>query len=130
MTSYELRRGATSVRRWAEKYAKLHDHFDDLCGMCAIASGELWRRLRLIGGKPVFCYVDDGEGDAHVFIECDGYLIDVTATQFEENRVVVRRKKSAWAQRDWWKATWRCRSITAFKAQQIKDQWPTDQRVL
>jgi hypothetical protein len=129
MTSYEIRLIATRVRRWAEKYAEENNHYNDLCGMCAIASGELWRELRREGGNPILCLKDDGPG-AHVFVECSGYLVDITATQFEENRVVVRRKELAWKQRDWWQPTWKCKFITEFRAHQRKDGWPKEQRVL
>ena len=130
MAPKEMRRVARNVRRWAEQYAKENKHPGDLTGMCAIASGEMWRRLKVLKANPVFCIAIYNPPRAHCFIECSGYLIDVTSTQYYGPKVMVRRKELARSQADHWVATWKGRTVSGFHTQQVEERWPSEQTVL
>ena len=45
--------------------------------MCAIASADVFRRLKAAGFKPEIWFKPD-----HAFVHVNGYIVDVTATQF------------------------------------------------
>jgi hypothetical protein len=73
---------ARKARRWAErleeKECEEYDCFPrDLGGYCVIASIYLYKLLRDAGLNPRVIFNED-----HAFVVCQGYLIDVTATQF------------------------------------------------
>ena len=130
MTSRQIRNVAKTVRKWAEEYAKENHYTRDLCGMCAIAAGETWRRLKGRGANPILCIAMYDPPFAHCFVECNGYIIDVTATQYDGPKVLVRRKKLAQSQSSHWVATWKCRTVFGFHRQQVKESWPDKQTVL
>ncbi len=76
---------AQDVRIWAEENHLWMGFHDDLRGMCAVASAELFRRLEENQIGAVFACNPD-----HCFIVCkDYYLLDVTASQFGEDDVVL-----------------------------------------
>jgi hypothetical protein len=63
---------------------------DDMCGLCAIAAIELALRFRKYGYKnarAVWGYLDGEWGD-HCWVELDGEIFDVTATQFGAPEIV------------------------------------------
>ena len=130
MTPRKMRNVARNVRKWAEKYAKENHYPRDLCGMCAIAAGEMWRRLKGRGANPILCIALYDPPFAHCFVECNGYLIDVTATQYDGPKVLVRRKELAQSQSECWVATWKCRTISGFYKHQVVDKWPEKERIL
>jgi hypothetical protein len=53
-----------------------------LGGFCAIASRALWAVLRRHGFKPEFKCARLVDRGLHCWIELEGYIIDITATQF------------------------------------------------
>lgn len=78
-TFRRIKRIADNVRMWAEEMQDRNQRWDeDLSCMCGIASYELFKRLKRAGLKPTMCFANVG----HAFIQCKGYTIDVTATQF------------------------------------------------
>jgi hypothetical protein len=83
---------ARDVRWRSELWNNEHRVFDaDLCGMCALAAAELHDMLSAVGFKPQIA-VSVQEFESHCFILCDGYIVDVTATQFyptKDQRIVV-----------------------------------------
>lgn len=83
---------AKRSRLWAEARAKSYGYPYDLCGMCAITAGHLHRALRQAGFKSVIAC-----GPFHCFVLLNGYVVDVTATQFEghRNRKVLIRPLTA-----------------------------------
>ena len=83
-TRSQLVKIATKVRDWAEGWNAERDLFgNDLCGMCAIASGRLHDVLTTHGFEPLIV-VSEKSGGCHCFILCDGYIVDITATQFPQ----------------------------------------------
>lgn len=80
---------AQKARNWVEDYALTHSIPSDLCGLCAIASGELWRRLydqriysAIAGSEYHFFNLLLNEKDAWT-------ILDITATQFDERPIVM-----------------------------------------
>jgi hypothetical protein len=67
---------ALKTREWAIN-TRTDDFSEHLAGMCAIASAELFKRLKAEGFKPKICFTEE-----HTFILVDGLVVDVTATQF------------------------------------------------
>lgn len=53
----------------------------DLSGWCILTSYVLFHILKRRGYNPEVC-----KNDGHAFILCDGYYIDVTATQFNGSK--------------------------------------------
>jgi hypothetical protein len=66
---------------------------DDLCGSCGLASWALWKTLpgsTLVVGK--------WKDITHSWVEVDGHIVDITATQFDFNspaRILVKDGKPA-----------------------------------
>ena len=128
----QLRNIAWQVRRWAENEYTGSDgcgwYDNDLCGLCAVASGEIWKRLKAVGADPLIVYCDmDWSGHCYVLVE--GYVIDVTATQFFRKmpRVVVR--KHTRAKQEWWDISQTFKNIRSFRDWQKRSHWPENQTV-
>lgn len=102
MRAYELLEGeigtrrilfniARGTRRWAEKYASSGNAEPSLMGLCAIASGELWKRLNAAGiDARIYQFKREWEG-GHCWVEAEGYLIDVTGSQFQYPKIIIRK---------------------------------------
>lgn len=56
----------------------------DLGGACIYGSIIVFMELKRLGRRPLMVY-----GDGHWFSHCDGYLIDITASQFGMKDVEV-----------------------------------------
>jgi len=87
----EVRSIARQARKWAEELAAKSrgEVASDLCGLCAIAAGHLHKRLRA-AGLPSVLAVNSG----HCFVLLGGYVVDVTATQFqgyERRRILIKK---------------------------------------
>ena len=77
-TRNRIKRIAKNVRKWAEELQNKNKFWDNhLSGMCGIASYELFKRLRRAKFKPTMCF-----SRGHAFVKCNGFIVDVTATQF------------------------------------------------
>jgi hypothetical protein len=68
------------------RLAKLHPYPPHLSGACGIASVMLHDELTGAGMTPLIV-----AGDGHYFVVCEGWLVDVTATQFGHRPIVIRR---------------------------------------
>jgi hypothetical protein len=79
---------ATIVRKRAEEYAERTEGFDPktLDSMCAIASYALVKALHKHGYKSAKLVVFEDENEGHCWVEYNGYVYDVTATQFDMRR--------------------------------------------
>lgn len=87
-SAVKLRNIAKRVRRWAENNYKAYNVADDLCGMCGVAAYATGRILAKEKIPHEVCIAAMG---GHCFVVCDGYLIDVTATQFNQAKIIVRK---------------------------------------
>ena len=77
------------VRRKIEEYAERVERSPCLGGLCAYASGEIFKKFSSLGASVSIIDVDDG---FHVIAIVNGYLVDVTATQFGGDKKVLVRK--------------------------------------
>ena len=76
----EIKKVARRVRRWAVKNRDRWPTDRALHCMCAITSFRIFTQLKGAGFTDVkLCATEE---DDHVFVHCDGYVVDVTATQF------------------------------------------------
>ena len=83
---------ATETRSWAEKH--VYCFSDDLEGLCAIASVELFRRLKQqkIEAK---IHLASHDEFLHCYVTVNDYVVDLTATQFgHSDKVVVKPHNS------------------------------------
>ena len=79
---------AEKVRKWA---IRKNDYSYDLMNLCVTCSYMIFRVLDRYKLEPEFCNIFVGPG-SHAFVYCQGYIIDVTATQFKVKTEVVVRK--------------------------------------
>lgn len=102
-TEQKIRKIAKDTRKWTERFNDKEGRWsEDLSGMCGIASYELFSRLSKVGLDPQMCF-----GSGHVFVRCQGFTADVTATQFswkddQLKPVEVRKTKSACQLKTFW----------------------------
>ncbi len=98
-----IRKIASNTRQWAEELQRTHQIWDsDLACMCGIASYELFKRLKKAGLSPTICFAENSY-EGHAFIRCQGYTIDVTATQFGiKDKTVVMANRDAEAYKWFW----------------------------
>jgi len=82
------------TRAWAEEVQAQFpfDYGDDLCGLCAVASKELFTRLKANGFKDVLIACND----CHCFVIYKGRVLDVTATQFRKPAIYISRNISGY----------------------------------
>lgn len=132
----QLKKHAIANRNWCENLyqrdkssKKWHGQWDSaLTGMCAVASYDLFIRLKSAGFKPEYIL-----GDCHAFIICNGYLIDTTATQFNisAKKIEIRRWTKKIAERyNFWcpqKKYTTIRGIHQYFKDDNNDNWPLEQ---
>lgn len=100
----------------------------DLCGWCAIASAELHLKLSMaaIHSRLVMMTGDTG---CHVFLNVDGWVVDITATQFREFRktpvVILHERESE--QYDFYEPCYEFDSAAALAQHQDRTGWPHSQ---
>ena len=75
---------AKKTRYWSEKYAKKNGFKSCLAGMCGIASCVLHQKMLKHGITDVKICCNS----FHCFLTYDNYIIDITATQFQEKEKV------------------------------------------
>ena len=102
---------------------------ESLGGMCARASALLSTLLTQAKIKHELAY-----GDGHVYIECDGYVIDVTATQFgEQYGMTLIRPQFEMQNKElhdtWWRTSKLFKNINHLIRWQKKNSWPEEQMV-
>lgn len=87
MKPKEMRRVANRIRKRLEKIATmLHSYtLPHLGGLCGYGSLMLYNELLKLGRKPQIA-----TGGGHWFVVCDEMLVDVTASQFGQPKVVVK----------------------------------------
>lgn len=125
----KLRRIGKIARRKSEEIAdELSWEYisKDLCGFCARGSAILFNELKKRNYEPKII-----EGDGHFYIECNGYIIDITATQFGDfSKVVVRKKLSTYMKNlGYWNVLNKYNSIEAARKQQRSDGWTIEQTI-
>lgn len=119
---------ATDVRFWTEgKAAFANYNPNDLMGWCAIASAELFRRLKNAGVDAEIHM--STEWNAHVFLIVEDHVIDVTATQFGHFRdtpIVIMHHRIA-DEHDFYQTSYTFESPKDLRTFQLKQRWPKAQ---
>jgi hypothetical protein len=122
---------ASLSREWAENARP--DVSETLCGMCAIASADVFRRLKVAGFKPEIWFKPD-----HSFVHVKGYIVDVTATQFDSryDKVIVIPIEQAMLDSLWSDGIgdedcieFRAKTLRAAAVFQEESDWPEHQRI-
>lgn len=135
----QLRLIALKARQWAEdnKPSFINRNLEM---MCARASGELFKKLKRAGFKPVLVFED-----CHCYVVCNRYIIDITATQYNYwsfleaahrkdrpyNRVEIVRYETGRKDRCWnGEIVFRTTDIRKALEHQAETGWPKGQWVL
>lgn len=113
---------AEQARQWTEAKYKVYDCDDDMCGMCGVSTMYLSRLLKQENIHHNLCVADDRR---HCFVVCEQLIVDVTATQFSEDRVVIVSAKDT--DRDinrwYWKASHTFSSEQELRQHLIDQKW-------
>jgi hypothetical protein len=128
MTKNILVREAQSVYDWARRF----NDDEELGCWCAICSYEVFKRLRRAKLNPTFVQVWDGNGyDGHCFVECQGYIVDVTARQFIGNLRSVEVRYNNPGYWFWVRNSQINKSVhkanTTSQIQKLVKDWPSEQ---
>jgi len=127
---------ARAARRWIEKYARENYFGEDLMCLCGIASGEIWKRLKSAGIKARIHEYVESHGGGHCFVEAEGYLIDITASQYTYGqqkypKVIVRRTDNIDPETHYFlQKSKTYNTLAGFRKAQIRCHWPEDQVAL
>lgn len=122
---------ATKARKLAERYADRHVHLTNLKGVCGVASAHLFKLLDKEGIKAELAF-----NQHHVFVLAYGYLIDITATQFDGQKlytpiplekVIVEKYNNIERCPTWWKIEATFDSIIGLGKHQQEKHWPNNQ---
>lgn len=112
---------ARQAREWADENAKKHFP-SDLSQFCGIASANLFLLLKKYGFFPKIA-----TNDCHAFVICNGYIVDVTASQFREPDICV--VKFHRGRQSYWDIEEIFHNVDDFmKYQQVN--WPKSQRAI
>jgi hypothetical protein len=135
----DLKKLAEETRKWAEELIEESPNFNDLRGMCALASRKIHKGLKKEGVEAKLAYLNN-VSHQHVFLLVPGknsgnevvfkedHIVDVTASLFGEADVCVLDI----AQYDplthpWWTYDHTYASESGLISRQKKDKWPTCQ---
>jgi hypothetical protein len=100
---------AKKVRKWSEWYYESHHGYFygnslGLGGMCGISSFKIYKRLLDEGFSNDRVKMAFNGG--HVYVMLDDYVIDLTATQFDNNvKPIVLKKQNNLPNKWWWRYT-------------------------
>ncbi len=124
----KLREVANEVREQVEDFAFKNDFDANLEGLCSIASTMLFEQLKKNGLKPVLHVAIDKPLTPqtyhfyHVFVSVSGYVIDITASQFDtasENYPNVLIKKEGTFSR----GSWQWKTFVKFRNSKELVEW-------
>lgn len=121
----QIRLIAAQARRWAELLVVEHDEAPSaLRGFCARAAVKLATLLKAAGFQPEIVMAQ-GAYASHVFVIVDDKIVDVTATQFGAQAIVVIDRTAV---HEWWwipSKTWP--DIEELREHQLLKGWPEHQ---
>jgi hypothetical protein len=135
----DLKEIAKEARKWAEKIVEKSPNFNDLRGMCALASRRIHKELKKEGVEAKLSYLNNASHQ-HVFILVPGktsgnevtfkedHIVDATASLFGEDDVcVLDIAKYDPLTHPWWTYEHAYTSESGLISRQKKDKWPTCQ---
>lgn len=117
---------AYNARRQAEKRASETGFSSDLHCFCARGSAILFRHLKKMGFRPKIVMSTDGHW-AHVWVRCSGYLVDITASQFDRGDVEIIPLKKVPNEWYWGEPRAEFNSVEDLQVDQIHKHWPVEQ---
>jgi hypothetical protein len=123
---------ALATRAWVVDQVVLSgcSEKDDLMGWCAIASGELHKRLKKGGiNAEIHMWAREACGTRHCFVVVDDHVVDITATQFRQFRnkeLVIMHTKEAEVF-EMYESSKVFTSAIALQRFQEQECWPSDQ---
>lgn len=124
-----VKSAAIEVRDWAEENHHEYGHDKDLCGMCAIASARLFNALADKGINSTIILNTESPYGCHVYLIVDGYVVDVTATQFPDHPydpvVIIDRAEAE--EYGWWQGGKEIDCPKALLETQTANNWPSNQ---
>ena len=125
MLEVAIRSCARAVRRWAKRSADRLEFQADLSGMCAIASARLMTLLQQ-QGLEASVRVWSTAGNGHCYVECAGYLVDVTSSQFGRKPVEVHALNARPVER-YWRGRHRFETVAELRKYMTRAGWPEEQ---
>lgn len=120
-----IRSIALKAREIAERQAKSENLFSDqLEGFCARGTHILYKALKRAGIKARI-HVSYTEEYSHVFLRVGNYIVDITATQFNEGPVCI---VPIWGKKpDYWRRDYEFETIKELVNFQKIEGWPREQ---
>lgn len=121
---------AMKGRSWIEANLNKSHFRSDYCGACAWASTYILHRLHQ-EGIDAYVAISRIPGGQHAFVVTKDYYVDVTATQFQDNKtfipevIVVSRKKPP--EYYWQDVMARLRTPAGVVRFTKKPRWPDEQ---
>lgn len=119
---------AARIRAWAENLPQNRRRRDQwsLDGFCAIAAAQLWRELHSLGITAGICVHTSRDGSSHVFLKVEDHVVDITATQFGLDPVVILHERLA--AEHWFYDVWEQFDNPArLREHQVREGWPVEQ---
>lgn len=114
-----LARIADKVRDAFEEIGEKEDMPSDLCGLCLRSSVQLF-----LAAKYFDINIQVVGGFGHCYTMCDGYIVDVTATQFgETDRVLIVDPRHTAEYHDRKSRTWEKGTVCESLDSIYKDIW-------
>lgn len=117
-----IRACARRAAAWAQRQAQKPHFGSDRCGLCAIASARLCAELARAGFQPRVRVVHSARLSGHCFVECDGWLLDITATQFGLSSVEAHPFHARPA-KEFWAPGIACDSLAELQATLLRHRW-------
>lgn len=124
---------AHRVARWAHRQAETRSDFSPTrAGLCALASARLCAELAQAGFSPVVRVVHTARLSGHCYVECQGLLLDVTATQFSRQgqefaSVEVHPVDAPRRHEFWSRGRLVCHSLRELQQALTRHRWPKSQ---
>lgn len=97
---------------------------DNLYGFCAIASANLYIALLDAGYKPIL-NIASLPDQYHVFVSVNDVIVDITASQFGLEPVVVQHKSNAIHK--YWSEDYTCSDLQSLYTYLTSLNWVSDQ---
>lgn len=124
-TKRKIRRLGYKVRKHFDRIIKEENGLPDHCGYCARSAAVLSDLLIKNGIRHKIAY-----SAGHVYLECRGYIVDTTATQFGSRASVSIRKINSDTMSLYygiWDTSIRFRTRRHLRKWQKRRGWPSDQ---